>query len=163
MTPEMTRHDALLGPTTSRPEAVVDPSLGARPVPEVAIDAILDDCFLSFGQSIGLRASLDYDAVLFLRGYFRPKFLAAMRTFGNRWLEDRANVTAVGGMLAERAVRYANGASTIGLDEIRKAAADVERYCHVHAARHGGDARTLRTDGATKLIAGYWCTLDPEP
>lgn len=157
MNTEMIRRDDLLVSQTARTEAVVDPSL------EAAVDAVLDDCFLCLGQSIGLRASVEYDAILHIREFFRPRFLAAMRTFGNRWLEDRTNVTAVVGMLAERAVRYADGASTISLDDVRRASADVQRYCQLHAARRAGDDRVLKTDGATKLIAGYWCTLDPEP
>lgn len=130
---------------------------------ERAVDAILDDCFMSIGQGIGLRASLDFAAVMFVRTNFRPKFLAAMRQFGNRWLEDRTTVTAVGWMLGERAVRYADGASSIGLDEIRRASADVERYCQLHAARRERAEGHAPSDASTARIAGYWCTWDPEP
>ncbi|MBP7776205.1 MAG: hypothetical protein KA371_03690 [Acidobacteria bacterium] len=129
---------------------------------EQAVDAILDDCFLSIGQGIGLRASLDYDAVVHVRNNFRPKFLAAMRRFGNRWLEDRTTVTAVGWMLGERAVRYAEGAPSIGRDAMIKACADVERYCQLHAARRSGARGRPATEAATAMIAGYWCTWEPK-
>ena len=129
---------------------------------ELAVDAILDDCFLSIGQGIGLRATLAYDAVLFVRSNFRPKFLAAMRRFGNRWLEDRTTVTAVGWMLGERAVRYADGAPSIDLDAIRKASADVERYCQLHASRRNRASGRTSSEAETAMIAGYWCTWDPK-
>jgi len=130
---------------------------------ERAVDAIVDDCCLAVGQGVGLRAALDFDAVCHIRRNFRPKFLAAMRQFGNRWLEDRQTVTAVAMMLGERAVRYANGAATIGLDDVRRASADVERYCQLHAARRTRGRGEANTEGATARIAGYWCTWDPKP
>lgn len=130
---------------------------------ELAIDAILDDCFVSIGQGIGLRASLEFEAVRFIRDDLRRKFLAAMRQFGNRWLEDRVNVTAAGWMLGERAVRHANGAPTIGVDAARQATADVQRYCQLHAARRMRGQHNPTSEAATALIAGYWCTWDPEP
>ncbi len=127
---------------------------------ERAVDVILDDCFLSIGQAVGLRATFDYEAVQWVRTNFRAKFLAAMRHFGNRWLEDCATVTAVCAMLGERAVRHANGAPAIDVEAARKASADVERYCQLHAARRSG-ARGASTEAATALIAGYWCTWEP--
>ena len=125
---------------------------------ELAVDGILDDCFLSIGQGIGLRATLDFDAVLYVRTNFRTKFLAAMRHFGNRWLEDRSVVTAVALMLGERAVRYADGAPAIGLDAVRKAAADVERYCQLTAARRSRpQGPAASSEASTARIAGWWC------
>lgn len=155
---DTTRHDI-------RPARVADDYASADRTAdyERAVDAILDDCFLSIGQGIGLRASLSFEAVLHVRNTFRPKFLAAMRQFGNRWLEDRTTVTAVGWMLGERAVRYANGAESIDLDAIRRASADVERYCQLHAARRSRGRHDAASEAATALIAGYWCTWDPEP
>jgi len=123
---------------------------------ERAVDVILDDCFLSMGQAVGLRATFDYDAVVWLRARFREKFLAALHRNGDRWLEDRANVTAVCGMFAERAVRYAGGAASVDLDAVRKAAADVERHCQMHASRRS------QSDASTAMIAGYWCIWDPK-
>ena len=41
---------------------------------ERAADVILDDLFMSVGQAIGLRATVDYDAVVWLRNHFRQKF-----------------------------------------------------------------------------------------
>lgn len=127
---------------------------------ERAVDAILDDCFLSMGQAVGLRATFEYEAVVWVRNNFRAKFLEAMRHFGNRWLEDRAVVTAVCAMLGERAVRYANGPS-IGLEAAMKASADVERYCQLHAARRSGVRGGTPVEAATAMIAGYWCTWEP--
>lgn len=129
---------------------------------ERTVDVVLDDLFLSVGQAIGLRASMDYDAVVWLRTHFRQKFLAALHRQGNRWLEDRAIVTAVSALFAERAVRYADGASSIALDNVRQAAADVEKYCRAHARKAAARAHGS-TDATTALIAGYWCTWDPEP
>lgn len=127
---------------------------------ERTADVVLDDLFLSVGQAIGLRASMDYDAVVWLRAHFREKFLTALHRQGDRWLEDRAVVTAVSGLFAERAFRNANGAASIGIDDVRQAAADVERYCRAHARRAATKAHGA-TD-ATALIAGYWCTWDPK-
>jgi hypothetical protein len=129
---------------------------------ERAVDAILDDCFLSIGQGIGLRATFDYDAVVWVRNNFRTKFLAAMGHFGNRWLEDRATVTAVASMLGERAVRHANGAASISLDAAMQASADVERYCQLHSARRSAARTRTSSESATAMIAGYWCTWDPK-
>ncbi len=129
---------------------------------ERAVDAILDDCFLSIGQGIGLRATLDFDAVVWVRTNFRAKFLAAMGHFGNRWLEDRATVTAVASMLGERAVRHANGAAAISLDAAMQASADVERYCQLHSARRSAARARPSSESATAMIAGYWCTWDPK-
>ncbi len=128
---------------------------------ERTADVVLDDLFLSVGQAIGLRASMDYDAVVWLRTHFREKFLAALHRQGDRWREDRAVVTAVSALFAERAVRNANGAASIGLDDVRQAAADVERYCRAHARRAATKAHGA-SDSATALIAGYWCTWDPK-
>jgi len=128
---------------------------------ERAVEYILDDCFFSLGQAIGMRMTVDYDGVLFIRNHFREKFLAAMRAFGNRWSEDRQNVTGVAMMLGERAVRYAGDRSSIDLESVRKAAADVQRYCKLHSRRatRSGDPTS---EGAQSRIAGYWCT-DDEP
>jgi hypothetical protein len=154
-------------PPVSSPVSPVAPVGAPQPSAalEQALDAIFDDVFLSIGQAVGLRASFDYEAVLWVRNHFRPKFLNAMRHFGNRWLEDRSRVTAVCAMFGERAVRYANGADVIDVDAVRQAGADVERYCQLHAARAGGarGRRTPATDAATAMIAGYWCIWDPTP
>ena len=128
---------------------------------ERTANVVLDDLFLSVGQAIGLRATVDYDAVVWLRTHFREKFLAALDRQGDRWLEDRAVVTAVSALFAERAVRNANGAASIGIDDVRQAAADVERYCRAHARRAATNAQGA-SDAATALIAGYWCTWDPK-
>lgn len=163
MNTETTRQNVPPGTIAHGYDASIDGALDQTLEHERAVDAILDDCFLSIGQGIGLRASLDFNAVVFVRENFRPKFLAAMRHFGNRWLEDRTTVTAVGWMLGERAVRYANGAASIDVDAVRKASADVERYCQLHAARRTRSGGNASSEAATALIAGYWCTWDPEP
>lgn len=135
----------------------------SSPALDPAVDAIFDDVFLSIGQALGLRASFDYEAVLWVRNHFRPKFLNAMRHFGNRWLEDRSRVTAVCAMFGERAVRYANGADVIDVEAVRQAGADVERYCQLHAARRSGSRGRIDSDAATGMIAGYWCIWEPAP
>jgi hypothetical protein len=129
---------------------------------ERAVDYVLDDCFFTVGQMVGMRMTVDYDAVVWWRDHFRAKFLAAMQRQGNRWIQDRQNVSAVGWMLAERAVRYASHLPSINVDAARKAAADVERYCAIHARRRAAALKaTHPTDDATALIAGYWCTPLP--
>jgi hypothetical protein len=130
---------------------------------EHAVDYIVDDCFFTIGQVVGTRKTLDYAAVIWLRDHYRARFLAAMRAFGNRWLDDRDNVTGVAFLLAERATRHAGDASSIDLEAARRAAADVERYCTLHSGRR---ARTMGLDtrGTDRpLLAGYWCTQDPPP
>ncbi|MCC6988703.1 MAG: hypothetical protein IT181_06880, partial [Acidobacteria bacterium] len=61
------------------------------------------------------------------------------------------------------AVRYAAGAATVSLADIRRASAVVERYCQLHAARRTRARGEAATEGATARIAGYWCTWDPKP
>ena len=122
---------------------------------EEAVEYVLGDCFFAVGQTIGMRMTVDYDAVVWWHDHFRTKFLAAMQRQGNRWLQDRENVTAVGWMLAERAVRHADGRNSIDVEGARRAAADVERYCQLHAKRAeqagGGDGTV------SPRLAGYWC------
>ena len=125
---------------------------------ERAVGYVLGDCFFAVGQAVGMRTTVDYDAVVWWHDHFREKFLGAMRRHGNRWLCDRPNVTAVGLLLAERAVRYAADAPSINIDAARKAAADVERYCQVHAKRRLSSLRKRSRDGEAASIAGYWCT-----
>lgn len=128
---------------------------------ERAVEYIVDECFFAMGQAIGMRTTVDYDAVIFMRDHYRAKFLAAMQAFGNRWAQDRQNVTGVALMFGERAVRHAGDRTSIDLESVRKAAADVERYCKLHSRRaaRSGDPTS---EGAQSRIAGYWCT-DDEP
>jgi hypothetical protein len=123
---------------------------------ERAVEFVVGDCFFAVGQAIGMRTTVEYDAVIWWHDHFRAKFLAAMSEFGNRWLLDRQNVTAVAFMLGERAVRYAEGRNAIDLASAMKAAADVERHCQLHARR----AARANGDDASARIAGYWCTGD---
>ncbi len=120
---------------------------------EEAVEYVLGDCFFTVGQTVGMRKTVDYAAVVWWHDHFRSKFLAAMRRHGHRWLQDRDNVTAVGWMLAERAVRHTNRGSSIDVEAARRAAADVERYCEARSKRaaRGDDA------GANPRLAGYWC------
>ena len=123
------------------------------------VEYVLADCFFAVGQTIGMRTTVDYDAVVWWHDHFQAKFLAAMRRHGNRWLQDRENVTGVGWMLAERAVRHAAGQNSIDVEAARRAAADVERYCEIRSKRAGqaGD----RDAGANPRLAGYWCIRPP--
>jgi hypothetical protein len=135
--------------------ALTSPQLAIGPDLETAVDYVLDDCFFTVGQVIGTRKTLEYDAVVWWRDHYRPRFLAAMGRFGARWRADRHNVTGVAFMLAERAVRYAGDALAIDVACARRAAADVERYCQLHSRR---TARAhAQSDDASPRIAGYWC------
>jgi hypothetical protein len=162
MNTDMSRSGTVLPPAATRFDPTTDLTPDRAAEHERAVDAIVDDCFLACGQGIGLRASFDFDTVLFARQLFRAKFLAAMEQFGNRWLDDRQIVTAVGWMLGERAVRYAAGAPSISVDAFRQAAADVERYCQLHAARRTRGRDEGTTEASTARIAGYWCTWEPK-
>jgi uncharacterized Ntn-hydrolase superfamily protein len=125
---------------------------------ERQVEYIVDDCFFTVGQIVGMRTTVDYEAVIWWRDHYREKFLAAMMAFGNRWQQDRSNVTSVAIMLAERAVRYSEGKSSIDIESARKAAADVERHCELHARRAARRAGHDSSDAKATRIAGYWCT-----
>jgi hypothetical protein len=124
------------------------------------VEYVVDDCFFTVGQVVGMRTTVDYDAVIWWRDHYRAKFLAAMKMFGNRWLEDRSNVTAVAVMLGERAVRYSDGKPSIDCEAARKAAADVERYCRLHAKRKARAIGLEASGEEPARIAGYWCNYD---
>ena len=125
---------------------------------ERQVEYIVDDCFFTVGQVVGMRTTVDYDAVMWWRDHYREKFLAAMMAFGNRWTQDRNNVTTVAIMLAERAVRYSEGKPSIDAEAARRAAADVERHCELHARRAARRQGRDTSDAAVPRIAGYWCT-----
>lgn len=141
---ELRTHDAA-SVTTNTPPAL-----------ERAADCILDDCLFAMGQVVGMRMAIDYDAVIWIRDRYRAKFLRAMDAFGDRWPSDRDNVASVAFMMGERAVRYAAGHPSIDLEAVKRAAADVERYCQLHSKRR---ARAQGLDVSSDLprIAGYWC------
>ena len=128
---------------------------------ERQVNYIIDDCFFTVGQIVGARKSLDYETVIWWRDHYRMKFLAAMRTFGDRWAADRHNVTAVAVMLAERAVRHAGDKPSIDKDAAEEAALEVERYCTLHSRRAARGRRSEPSDGTVPLIAGYWCADFP--
>ena len=159
-----TRHPSLA--ELVKPSAHVGPDATTTPDArdlEREVEYIVDECFFTVGQVVGMRTTVDYEAVIWWRNHYRARFLAAMKIFGNRWLQDRAIVTSVAIMLAERAVRYAEGRPAIDCEAARKAANDVERYCTIQARR---TARALAADGhenASARIAGYWCIHSPEP
>lgn len=126
---------------------------------EEAVEYVLADCSFAVGQTVGMRTTVDYDAIVWWHDHFRTKFLAAMRRHGDRWLQDRQNVTGVGWMLGERAVRHAAGRDSIDIEAARRAAADVERYCQSRSKRA---ARTGDHEaGASPRLAGYWCIGHP--
>ena len=127
--------------------------------PEEAVEYVLADCSFAVGQAIGMRITVDYDAIVWWHDHFRQKFLAAICRHGPRWLQDRENVTAVGWMLGERAVRHAAGQTSIGVDAARRAAADVERHCQLHSKRAA--QRGERGAEANPRLAGYWCVRFP--
>ena len=124
-----------------------------------AVEYVLSDCFFAVGQTIGMRTTVDYEAVVWWHDHFRAKFLAAIRRHGNRWLQDRETVTGVGWMLAERALRHAASHDSISVEAARRAAADVERYCELHSKRAA--QRDDRDAGCSPRLAGYWCIRPP--
>ena len=130
---------------------------------EREVEYIVDECFFTVGQVVGMRTTVDYDAVVWWRDHYRARFLAAMKAFGNRWAQDRANVTGVAIMLAERAVRYAAGKPSIDREAARLAAADVQRYCALHAKRRAAALGDDHSDAAPARIAGSWCVGEPDP
>ena len=69
---------------------------------EQAVEHVVADCFFAVGQTIGMRTTVDYEAVAWWHDHYRTKFLQALRR-GNDWRKARENVTAVSWMLAERA------------------------------------------------------------
>jgi hypothetical protein len=126
---------------------------------ERQVEYVVDDCFFTVGQVVGMRTTVDYEAVIWWRDHYRAKFLSAMKAFGNRWLQDRANVTSVAIMLAERAVRYSEGKPSIDAAAARQAAADVERHCELHARRAARKRGLNPSDANATRIAGYWCNF----
>jgi tetrahydromethanopterin S-methyltransferase subunit G len=142
------------------PGALVD-SASAIDVQELErqVEYIVDECFFTVGQVVGMRTTVDYEAVIWWRDHYRAKFLSAMKAFGNRWRQDRANVTSVAIMLAERAVRYSEGKPSIDAGAARRAAADVERHCEIHARRAARRRGLDPSDAAATRIAGYWCNF----
>ena len=122
---------------------------------EEAVAYVLADCSFAVGQTVGMRTTVDYEAIVWWHNHFRTKFLAAIRRHGNRWLQDRENVTAVGWMLGERAVRHAAGGDSVDVDAARRAAADVERYCEARVKR--ATLAVERDTEASPRFAGYWC------
>ena len=130
---------------------------------EQEVEYAVDECFFTVGQVVGTRTTIDYDVVRWWREHYRAKFLTAMKVFGNRWLQDRANVTSVAIMLAERAVRYSEGRPSIDCAAAQRAAQDVERYCTLQARRKARRHASDEHEGALPRIAGYWCIYSPEP
>ena len=125
---------------------------------EQAVEHVVADCFFAVGQTIGMRTTVDYEAVAWWHDHYRTKFLQALRR-GNDWRKARENVTAVSWMLAERAVRHAADRDSIDIDAARRAAADVERYCQHRAER---EARTQHDESAgDSRLAGFWCVPRP--
>jgi hypothetical protein len=103
--------------------------------PSEEVDYILHDCLFAVGQAVGAHAHMDYDAVAWLRGRYRERFLFAMTARGNSWMKDRDRVTAVGRYLGERALFHAGSTGVIDVHAIAKAADDVECGCRMNAIR----------------------------
>lgn len=154
-----TTHHSPSVTTPLAPRGAISRITDSNPAVELdtILSTILPDCMFAAGQAIGMRKDVDGDAMAFLGDHFRAKFLSAIQAFGNRWEQDRENVTGVAMLLGERAVRHAGERASIDLESIRKAAADVERHCTLHA-RRAARAAGPGTEGAQARIAGYWCT-----
>lgn len=134
----------------------------ARPAPvqgrhEEAVEYILTDCFISVGQGVRGDKTIEHGATMWLHDRYRQKFLRTMGVFGNTWLTDRMRVKGVSRMLGERAVYYAGDRPSIDLASVMQAAADVEKYCHIHAARRARAMGELNDAGEFVRRAGYWC------
>ena len=127
---------------------------------ERQVEFAVAECFFTVGQVVGMRTTLDWDGVVWARDHYRAKFLGAMKEFGNRWIEDRSNVTGVALMLGERLVRYAEGKPSIDLEAVRRAAADTERYCQLHNKRKARALGMTHSDEEPARIAGYWCNYE---
>lgn len=147
------------GATVGGREPALSEDFLETPDLEIAVEYVLADCFFAVGQTVGMRTTVDYEAVIWWRDHFRGRFLAALRRRGNRWQQDREAVTAVGWMLAERAVRHAVGRDSIDLEAARRATADVERYCQ-HRSRRAERTGDRGRSGGSRL-AGYWCLPIP--
>lgn len=149
---------AIAASATSGGEAVRTRSAAEDRDLEQAVEYIVADCFFAVGQTIGLRTTVDYEAVVWWHDHYRNTFLEALRR-GNDWRQAREGVTAVGWMLAERAVRHAAGRDSIDLDAAQRAAADVERYCQ-HRSRRVARTQDSKASGDSRL-AGFWCVPRP--
>jgi hypothetical protein len=122
-----------------------------------AISYILTDCFVSLGQGVKDAKTIDQSAIMWLHDRYRAKFLRTMHVFGNTWLQDRLRVKGVSRMLGERAAYYAGDQPSIDLANIKQAAAAVEKYCRLHAARRFRAIGEPGDDSAPVRHAGYWC------
>jgi hypothetical protein len=147
-------------PNADGPDACTTPD---RRDLEREVEYVVDDCFFTVGQVVGSRTTVDYEAVIWWRDHYRARFLATITAFGNRWRQDRANVTSVAIMLAERAVRYSEGKPAIDREAAQRAANDVERYCTLQSKRKARAMGANGSDEAPARIAGYWCIYNPEP
>jgi hypothetical protein len=141
------------------PPTTAELTSGERRDFERTADCIIDDCLVAMGQVVGTRTTIDYDAIVWLRDRYRAKFLRVLHIFGDRWIDDRHNVTSVAFMLGERAVRYAAHRASINVEAVQRASADVERHCQLHAKRQARALGVGAASGETPLIAGYWCTF----
>jgi hypothetical protein len=135
-------------------QRIADAASAERRTREEAVDYILEDCFLAFGQAVGDRKSVRREAVIWLRQHYRERFLGALHRFGNRWLLDRQTVINVGFLLGDRAVRHSGFRPEIDSDAARRAAKDVERYCTIHGRRQ---SRGRAQGEGEPLRAGTWC------
>jgi hypothetical protein len=136
-------------------DTLAPPAVAHETAIELANLAV-DDCMFALGQAVSTRATLDFEAVVWIRGHFHERFVAAIESFGDRWAQDRDNVTGAAAMLGHRALRHAKGATSLGVDAIRLAAQDVERYCVMHSGRNANPRRDPSTADIT-MLAGYWC------
>lgn len=127
---------------------------------ETAIRYILADCFISVGQGVKDEKTIEQAAIVWLHDRYRAKFLRTMKVFGNTWTQDRLRVKGVSRMLGERAVYYAGEKPSIDLSSVMQAAAAVEKYCRVHAARRFRSTGEGISQQPTRH-AGYWCEAGP--
>jgi hypothetical protein len=87
------------------------------------------------GEAVAGRKAFDREAVAWLHGYYRAKFVRAIDERRNSWTDDRDRVTAVARWFAERALDYAGASPLIERHAAEQAAAEIEAGCRMNARR----------------------------
>ena len=136
-----------------------DPGAASPELAE-AVGYVLGDCFFAVGQAIGMRMTVDYDAVVWWHDHFRMKFLAGdassrkpmvagPRERDRGWLDAGRTCSA----LFRRAGTRSTSRPPVVLLLMSK------RYCEIRSKRAAPvgdhDAETV------SRLAGYWCVGTP--
>jgi hypothetical protein len=121
--------------------------------PEHQVDHILDDCFFAVGQSISELHDVDYDAIVWLRDRYRPRFLHMITALPHVWPEDRDRLMAVSRYLGQRVVQHAGGVGVIDARCMTAMSAEVEAGCHMKAIEHRAAASLNSSAGPSAAAA----------